>query len=184
MPEKVAPVHGKSFTLTTKFMLGIGLILFCVISIISILFYVRLKDLYIKETYQKTDLVLGHINATMEYVRDELRPQMFHLLPKDEFISEAMSTSFVNKGIMQRFAIKFPDYVYRRVSTNPLNPNNKADRFEEGIIRQLGNTPGSQKEWKGLLAKGENNYFLHYKAIAMEEQCVMCHGVLLTRRRP
>jgi len=81
--------------------------------------YAYLKDLYIKETYQKTELVLGHINATMEYVRDELRPQMFHILPKDEFIREAMSTSFVNKGVMERFGRRFPSYIYRRVAIKP-----------------------------------------------------------------
>ncbi|HTZ18624.1 MAG TPA: DUF3365 domain-containing protein [Dissulfurispiraceae bacterium] len=176
MSDNEKLLQSKNLSLTTKFMLGIGLILFCVISIISALFYLRLKDLYIKETYQKTDLVLGHIDATMEYVRDELRPQMFHLLPKDEFVREAMSTSFVNRGIMHRFAGKFPDYVYRRVSMNPLNPNNMADNFEQGIIRQLAGVPDSRKEWKGLLTKEDKTYFLHYKAIVMEEQCVMCHG--------
>ena len=79
MFEKETPIHIRNLTLTTKFMLGIGVILFCVISIISALFYVKLKDLYIRETYQKTDLILGHIDATMEYVRDELRPQMYHM---------------------------------------------------------------------------------------------------------
>ncbi len=163
-------------SLTTKFMLGIGIILFCVISVISALFYVRMRDLYIKETYQKTDLVLGHIDATMEYVRDELRPQMFHLLPKDEFILEAMSTSFVNKGVMKRFAVKFPRYVYRRVAIDPLNPINKADRTEEEFIHRFSTNPGSQREWKGTISKGGRTYFLHYKAVVMEDQCVTCHG--------
>ena len=176
MFEKETPIHIRNLTLTTKFMLGIGVILFCVISIISALFYVKLKDLYIRETYQKTDLILGHIDATMEYVRDELRPQMYHMLPKDEFIREAMSTSFVNRGIMRRFAIKFPNFIYRRVAIDPLNPKNKADRFEEGFIRQLSGNPGVEKDWKGLVAKDDKTYFLHYKAIAMEEPCQMCHG--------
>ncbi len=162
--------------LITKFMGGIGVILFCSITIISGLFYFRLKDLYIEETYQKTDLVLGHIDATMEYVRDELRPQMFHLLPKDEFIREAMSTSFVNRGIMKRFAVRFPNYIYKRVAIDPLNVKNKADKLEEAFIRQFSNNPATGKEWKGQLTQGNRTYFLHFKAIVMDEQCVLCHG--------
>ena len=162
--------------LTTKFMLGIGIILVCAASISSMLFYAYLKDLYIKETYQKTELVLGHINATMEYVRDELRPQMFHILPKDEFIREAMSTSFVNKGVMERFGRRFPSYIYRRVAINPMNPNNKADPFEVGLIRGFAQKTSEGPEWRGLVARNGNNYFIHVKAITMEEQCIICHG--------
>ncbi len=163
--------------LTTKFMLGLGIILLCAVSIVSLLFYEHLKSLYIKETYQKTDLVLRHIDATMEYVRDELRPQMFHVLPKKEFIREAMSTSFVNKGIMKRFAKRFPDFIYRRVAIDPINPANRADDFEARFIREFSGNRGGRNEWKGLITKGDGKeYFAHLKAIYMEEQCEMCHG--------
>ncbi len=157
-------------------MLGLGIILFCAVSIISIFFYEHLKNLYIKETYQKTDLVLGHIDATMQYVRDELRPQMYHVLPKNEFVREAMSTSFVNRGIMKRFAKRFPDFIYRRVAIDPINPANKADQFEEYFIRKFSGSKGGRNEWKGLITRGGKEYFAHLKAIPMEQQCEMCHG--------
>ncbi len=184
----------KSLKLTTKFMLGIGIILLCAAGVASVVFYEYMKDLYIKEAYEKTDLVLGHIDATMEYVRDELRPQLFHALPKDSFIREAMSTSFVNKGIMKRFDKRFPDYIYRRVAINPMNPKNKADDFEADFIRRFSDTPpyppltkegqGGLRdrngwkghEWKGLTTKGGRRFFVHLKAVVMEEQCIMCHG--------
>src|SRR5512135_456774 len=107
----MSEIPWKPRRLTTKFMLGLGIILFVGVSIISLFFYKHLKSLYIKDNYQKTDLVLGHIEATMEYVRDELRPEMYHVLPKEEFVREAMSTSFVNKGIMKRFEKRFPDFI-------------------------------------------------------------------------
>ncbi len=184
----------KSLKLTTKFMLGIGIILLCAAGVASVVFYEYMKDLYIKEAYEKTDLVLGHIDATMEYVRDELRPQLFHALPKDSFIREAMSTSFVNRGIMKMFDKRFPDYIYRRVAINPMNPKNKADDLEANFIRRFSDTlpnppltKGRQvgvrdrngwkgHEWKGLTTKGDRRFFVHLKAVVMEEQCIMCHG--------
>ncbi len=166
----------KNLKLTTKFMLGIGIILFLAVSLLSIFFYEYLKNLYIKEAYQKTDLVLGHVEASMAYVRDELRPRMYHVLPRDEFIREAMSTSFVTKGIMKRFVEKFPDYVYRRVALDPMNPNNKTDAFEERFVNKTAHCLDCKREWKGLVDRNGNKYFMHLKAVVMEQQCVMCHG--------
>ncbi|MDA8168837.1 MAG: DUF3365 domain-containing protein [Nitrospiraceae bacterium] len=163
--------------LIAKFMLGIGVILFCAVGLISFLFYENLKDLYIKEAYQKTELVLGHIEATMEYVRDELRPQMYHVLQKDAFVREAMSTSFVNKGIMDRFVRIFPDYIYRRVALDPMNPKNRTDGFETALLGKFSaagsNTPC---KWKGIIKKDGRKYFAYFRGVRMERQCEPCHG--------
>lgn len=169
-------IFRKPRNLTVKFMLGMGIILFCTVSIASAFFYEYLKDLFIKETYQKTDLVLGHIDATMEYVRDEMRPHMFHVLPKNDFVVEAMSTSFVNKGIMRRFTVRFPDYIYRRVAIDPMNPENRADAFERKFILKFSGKRGNEAMWKGLSARNGREYFIHLKAVVMEKQCVTCHG--------
>jgi signal transduction histidine kinase len=166
----------KDLNLTTKFMLGIGIILFLAVSLFSLIFYDYLKDLYVREAYQKTDLVLGQIEASMTYVRDELRPRMYHVLPHDEFIREAMSTSFVTTGIMRRFEKRFPDYAYRRVALDPMNPKNKTDAFEEGFANKAVRRPGGAREWKGLVDRDGKKYFMHMKAVVMEEQCALCHG--------
>ena len=163
-------------TLTAKFMLGLGIILLSVISIFSYLTYDYLKGMYVREAYEKTDLVLGHIDATMEYARDVLRPQIFHVLPGNVFIKQVMSSSFMNKGIMKRFKQRFPRYIYRRVAIDPMNPDNRADAFEESFIRQFQNNRTSAKEWKGLVTRNKEDYFLHLKAIVMEEPCLLCHG--------
>jgi len=69
-------------------MLGIGIILFITFSAISLFFYYYVKHLYSKETYKQTELLFSYINATVEYVKDELRPKMFHVLPKAAFSLE------------------------------------------------------------------------------------------------
>jgi len=76
----------RSSSLTAKFMVGLGIIMLAVITALSFLTYSYLKKIYIREAYEKTDIVLGHIDATMEYARDELRPQIFHALPENVFI--------------------------------------------------------------------------------------------------
>jgi signal transduction histidine kinase len=175
-PAWLAAIKRGATTLTAKFMFGLGMILLCIISIFSFLTYDYLKKIYIREAYEKTDLVLGHIDATMEYARDELRPQIFHALPGDVFIRQVMSSSFMNMGIMKRFIKRFPHYIYRRVAIDPMNPANKANSFEEGFIRQFRSDPASKRQWKGLITRDSEDYFLQLKAIVMEEACLLCHG--------
>ncbi len=178
MPDSqpIEPAPHAPLTLSSKFMLGLGAILFCVISISSLLAYEHLKRIYINEAYEKTDLVLGHIDATMDYARDELRPQIFHLMPGNIFIRQVMSSSFMNTGIMKRFATRFPNYIYRRVAIDPMNPANKADTFEESFIRLFQNEPAAKHDWRGLVTRNGQEYFLHLKGVVMEDHCLLCHG--------
>ncbi len=163
-------------TLTAKFMVGLGAILLCVISLLSFLTYDYLKKIYINEAYEKTDIVLGHIDATMAYARDELRPQIFHVLPGNVFIKQVMSSTFMNMGIMKRFKLKFPHYIYRRVAIDPMNPANKANAFEEKYIREFQSNPSSKMQWRGLVSINGEDYFVHLKAVVAEEECLLCHG--------
>ncbi len=157
-------------------MLGIGLILFGTDCIGSIFFYSYVRNLYLEEIYQKTEFTLGYINATMEFVRDDLRPRMIHLLPKDEFISEAMSTSVVNKKIMTRFTEKFPRTIYRRVALNPMNPGNRASDFERKYISRFNRSSSGQTGWKGLVSQNGQPFFIRLEAVRMESSCLLCHG--------
>ncbi len=161
---------------STKFKIGIAVIIFAAVGAISLFFYQYVKRFYIEETYRKTDLVLGYIDATIAYVREELRPKMIQLLPRDDFVRQAMSSSFMNKGVMTRFTKEFPGYVHRRVAIDPLNPANKADAFETDFIRKFSADRNAKLEWKGLISKQGQTYFIHLKGVIMEQECEACHG--------
>jgi len=167
---------GRNLKLTKKLKLGIGIILCITFSAISLLFYYSVRHQYLEETYRKTALLLSYIDATEEYVRDELRPKMFHLLPKDEFIREAMSTTFVTKGITKRFVKRFPEYLYRRVAIDPRNPKSMANDQERELISNFSKNPKGANERKGLVTREGKRYFVHQKPVFMEAQCLICHG--------
>lgn len=166
----------RNIKLTKKLILGIGIILLIIFSSISLFFYYYVKHLYIKETYEKTEILYSYINATVEYVKDELRPKMIHVLPKDEFIQEAMSTTFITRGITKRFVKKFPEYNYRRVAIDPRNSLNMANDLEKEFINRFSMNPKEAKEWKGLTKIDGRRYFVHQKPVIMEAQCLLCHG--------
>ncbi len=166
----------RELKLTTKFMLGMGMILLGTNCIVSFFFYSYVKNLYLEEIYQKTEFTLGYVDATMEFVRDDLRPRMLHFLPRDVFISEAMSTSVINKKIMARFIRKFPRNVYRRVAPNPMNPKNMVNAFEQKTIDRFNETFEEEPSWQGLISRDGQQYFIRLKAVRMEKSCLLCHG--------
>ena len=164
--------------LVTKYMFGIAIILIFVNGVASMFFYQELKNLYIQDAYQKARIVLGHVEATVQYVKEELRPEMYHVLGKKNFVLPAMSTSFVAKGIMDRFIRMFPDYVYRRVALDPMNPKDRADTFEKAMINRFALQRDKVRTWKGLIEMKGHRYFAYFKAVRMERSCLLCHGRL------
>jgi len=162
-------------SLRNKFLIGIGLIVTFFWAFFSYIIYIYLKDIYVSETFSKTNMLFNHIQSTMEFVREDLRPKMFHVLPENQFIKEAMSSSFITRRIMDRFKTNYPDIVYRRVSLHPMNPFNLANFREKDFI-QMFEEDRNKKFWKGILTVKEKQYAIHVKPVLMKKECLACHG--------
>ena len=164
----------RDLPLTTKFFIGIGLIVVFFWMLFNILIYVNLRDNVIEQTYEKTDILFSHIQATVDYTRKVLRPKLFHALPKDTFIKEAMSVSFLNKGIMSEFKKRFPDFQYRRVAINPMNPENAPTNFELKLINDF--KEGRFMEFQDVISINGKKFYVHAKPVVVEKECLSCHG--------
>jgi len=66
---------------------------------------------------------------------------MFHVLPKDEFIQEAMSTTFVTRGITKKVYKKISGIYYRRVAVDPRNSENMANELEKEFLDKFSKNP-------------------------------------------
>ncbi|HDO22527.1 MAG TPA: DUF3365 domain-containing protein [Nitrospirae bacterium] len=100
---------------------------------------------------------------------------MFHILPHNQFIIEAMSVSFITKSIMSDFRKKHPNVIYRRVSDNPLNGENMANRRENKFINYFRDNRKSVF-WKGIIKDNNMKFAVHAKPVIMESECLPCHG--------
>ena len=67
------------------------------------------------------------------------------LIGPDEFIPEAMSTSFVARGVFEKVRRRFPETILKFSSDNPRNPANSATPEELQIIGAVQRAPGSQR---------------------------------------
>ncbi len=164
----------RDLPLRVKFFIGIGLIVLIFWILFNVLIYLNLRDNIIEQTYQKTDILFAHIQATVNYVRRVLRPRLFHALPRDAFIKEAMSVSILNKGIMSEFRKNFPDFQYRRVAVNPFNPENRPTEFELKLIKSFRNQ--KIKEYRGVIKRNGMRFYVHARPVVIEQECLSCHG--------
>jgi len=169
----------RNFRLSTKFTLAVGLILLIFCVVFSFLLYHHLKDRAIEDANEKTLIIMAQIAAVGDYVKNDLRPKMFQILPfirnEDEFIVEAMSTTHVTQEVMKRFNADLKDYAYRRVSDNPLNPKNKADTLHAGMIRRFQQSR-DQRSWNGIITIEGQEYLMRVRPITAEKGCLKCHG--------
>lgn len=165
----------KKITAKTQFRIGTALILllFCVAA--SVLEYVWLKKTATQSIYKETEIFITTVEATRTYVKDVTRPRMTELLSDNAFVREVMSTSYVGREIMSRVREQFPEFIYKRAATSPINPINQADAFEQERIRWFAENR-DKEQWSGVIRKADQSYFARMKAIYAENDCLACHG--------
>lgn len=173
-----------SLKISTKFSLAIALILLVFCVIFSFLLYTHLKNRVIEDAEEKTLIIMTQISAVGDYVKEVLRPRMYDVLQNisdkedfEDFIVEAMSTTHVRLEVMSRFNKNLPDYAYRRVSTKPLNPRNKADSLHEEKISYF-QQDRNRKSWNGIIKIEGQEFLMRASPIITETGCLKCHGDL------
>ena len=164
-------------------MSGIGAKLFFIIGITILIFtsflFYRTYDIsnrYVKNvTETQVEMALQFDLSIRKYIAEKIRPLMYELVGEDEFIPEAMSTSFVARSIFEDVRIRFPNYILKFSSDDPRNPANLASRQELSFIDFFNKNPG-QKSWGGNIIINDEEYYAKFHARRMEEPCLHCHG--------
>ena len=159
----------------TQFRLGTGLILFIFCLAVSIIVYRIGKEEAEQRVFKETEIYIAAVDATRTYVKDVLRPRMYGLIPEEDFVVEAMSTSFVGREVMHRVKDRFKNFHYKRAALVPINPASKADTMEAEFIQRFNADP-NLREWSGLIERDGRNYYARLRAIYAEEECLRCHG--------
>lgn len=164
-----------SLSLRSKFRIGTAVILLIACIISALLIYYREKALLEDRAYAKTELVMAAVEASREYVREELRPKMVSVFGPNFFMLEAMSTSYVGRAVMDRFGRNVPDFRYRRVAINARNPDSEANALETEMIAHFRNHP-EVNNWQGLAGIADEAWYMRFQPVFFETGCLHCHG--------
>ncbi|MBV5329085.1 MAG: DUF3365 domain-containing protein [Chlorobium sp.] len=158
-----------------KFLQGLAGILFFFCMLWSTTIYFYQKNRLQEEAFRRTELVMAAVNANRAYIQDILRPRMYGLLGQDDFILEAMSTSFASRVIMEKFKEEIPNITYRRVAVNAMNPGFEADKQELEMIQYFNENP-DEESWQGIREVGGERYYVRFSPVHYDTSCLRCHG--------
>ena len=172
---RLSRLNPANWSLQNKFMLGSAVIMLmcCLVAAIAI-YYHQKKELE-AQALARSELVMAGVEASRKYVREELRPRMYELMGEDHFVREAMSTSYVGRAVMDRFAPELPGVRYRRVALNARNPEYEANIIEQDMIDYFRKNPEAE-EWQGIVDHDGYAHFQRFKPVVFESECLHCHG--------
>ena len=120
-------------------------------------------------------LALKFETAIRGYVADEIRPEMRKRIDPDEFVIEAMSTSYVARQIVEEVRTEFPDYILKFSSDNPRNPVNMAGPEELKMLQYFRDHP-DESRWQGKLS-------IDGRGVPRPSECDAHRGTLSTLPR-
>lgn len=173
--RKAGIMFSRSFSLQTRFL--VGLTVFATLAgvfIFSILYF-HLKSLMESEVSDKSHLMLSMADAVQDYVRRELRPEMYKALPSEKFIIKAMSSSYISRHVMERLNVDASQYYYRRVALNARNIDSIPTELEKRLILYFRSNPGVT-HWEGNELIDGQDFYMSARPVVYLQSCMHCHG--------
>ncbi len=126
-----------------------------------------------QEAYHRVKVLTQMGKAIRAYCKNTLRPAV--QAHTDQFILEAMSSTYVTQGVFREFNRTMPLYHYRQAVLNPLNPANRADEEEQKWIEMFQKNPDLEMLSGHRELQGRQVFFVA-RPIIVERRCLRCHG--------
>ena len=169
----------KSIGIRFSVLVGAFAILFAAIVVCQTWYSTKRNLMQLTESQAK--LALAFDVAIRDYAAEAIRPAMAERIGPDEFVVEAMSTSYIARRVFEKVNQDFQDYVIKFSSENPRNPKNLADQGEAKILATFRENP-NQEISQGIISLKTNSddepqdFFVYARAMRMQEACLQCHG--------
>jgi two-component system, NtrC family, sensor kinase len=164
----------RPYTLQSQFFVGMTLAAVLIGGIFAIGLSLQMRSILEAEIREKAEIIFHQVEAVQEYVRQTLRPRMYQELP-EKFVTEAMSTSFVSRAVMERTGSETGQFVYRRIAVDARNPAFEANEVELELIDHF-RTNESETSWQGYKNLYGSKHFVMARPVRFEESCMTCHG--------
>ncbi|NET31848.1 MAG: DUF3365 domain-containing protein [Cyanothece sp. SIO1E1] len=126
-----------------------------------------------QEAMHRGEMALNFTQASLNYVDQQLRPALENYT--DEIILEGMSSTWAARHIMKYFNDEMPEYIYKQATTNPLNPVDQANPFEQQLIDRFQAQPTTTRLTGYTTLQGEERFYLA-RPMVVEASCLKCHG--------
>lgn len=166
----------KDMSLRLKFIGCLVLSAFILGACLSIIMYFHFNSIMESEISHRSEMLLAQAKSVQDYVKTELRPEMFKIVDDDGFVLKAMSSSYISRKVMERLNKEGQeDIYYRRVSLNARNPLYEPTSFEKSIIEKF-KKDGKLKFWEEDSEFKGVKYHLVSTPVKFTKSCMSCHG--------
>ena len=163
------------YSLQGRFLLGLLAAIMLLGLFFSIVLRAHMQELFISEARSKANLMAAHTEAIQSYVRNVLRPAVSHALPPDEFIIEAMSTSFATRHILSVLSGEESHFIYRRVAKNARNPDYEVNDRERVFFERFTEHPELSRIEENVRVQGKEHLSVA-RPVYFTPDCMRCHG--------
>lgn len=92
----------KDMSLRLKFIGCLVLSAFILGACLSIIMYFHFNSIMESEISHRSEMLLAQAKSVQDYVKTELRPEMFKIVDDDGFVLKAMSSSYISRKVMER----------------------------------------------------------------------------------
>ncbi len=128
------------------------------------------------EAKSKGQIVFDYLDSSRSYFKHNMRPKVFEILPRGQFIPELLSGFTLTRGISDEFQKKNPDYVFKQATIDPLHLANKADKDDLKIIDTFKSDEKKTFD-EGTVTRNGQSYYFFAKPIKIDSpNCLRCHG--------
>ena len=134
--------------------------------------YLLLEQDTQREAAEKTELFISAMTANQEYMAKYVRPQLNDMIG-DAYFPEASVGAVMMANAALLLQEKYPQYIYRVASHNPLNQGNLATPFERNLIEAFDN--GDIERWEGFTMREGKNFYAAATPIEARSSCIWCH---------
>jgi HAMP domain-containing protein len=134
--------------------------------------YFLLEQDTTREAAEKTELFISAMTANQEYMAKYVRPQLKEMTD-DAYFPEASVGAVMMANAALLLQEKYPEYIYRVASHNPLNQGNLANGFEKKLIAGFDN--GDFERWDGFTTRDGKSFYATATPIEARVNCIWCH---------
>ncbi|UZP65983.1 DUF3365 domain-containing protein [Desulfovibrio mangrovi] len=160
-------------TLQAKFLSGLAAATMILGMCFAVGFYLHMRTVLEDEVRDKARLIFLQVDSVQRYVRSTLRPRMFEVLP-DQFVIEAMSSSFISREIMDGMGGD-NSHIYRRVAISARNPKFEANALEQELVGYF-RAHNDESLWQGYRDVDGEEFYIMARPVVFYEECMRCHG--------
>ena len=116
-------------------------------------------------TSAQGQLALEFNLAIREYAAESIRPEMARRIGDDEFVVEAMSTSFISRSVFEKVSGEIPglrNQVFFRKSSQS---GNLAGPEEQELLGLSFRNNPAENRWAGKISMNGGEYYAHLSAM-------------------